>query len=130
MKKKLKPSVAQQMVLDAGLEDKDLMVWRVHTTNFLNEILEGNPTMWMMVQPINIFQRIIGMVAERASELNDPIMNGLMARLTLYEVTDPSSPDYDQEITTRLLIDGVKARKEIIKQKRSHEKDSETPEGV
>jgi hypothetical protein len=113
MKKKLKQGLAQQMLLDAGLENKDLMVWRVNTPGLLREIVIYNPTLQVLAAPVNIFQGILASIAARASELNDPIMNGLMARLALYEITDPYSSDYDQETTTRLMVEGIKARKEI-----------------
>ena len=34
----------------------------------------------------NVFRNLLARVAERATELNDPIMNVLMLRLNLYEV--------------------------------------------
>lgn len=42
-----------------------------------------------MRAPMQIFQNLLLEVATRASELDDPEMNALMMRLTLYDVADP-----------------------------------------
>lgn len=76
--------------------------WRVHTPNLTEEVLR-NPTASILMQPMNIFRRILCEVAERASELNDDKMNALMMRLTLYEVSDPSSPQYDRQLVEETL---------------------------
>ena len=34
----------------------------------------------------NIFKNLLAQVAERATELNDPVLNTLMIRLNLYEI--------------------------------------------
>ena len=36
-------------------------------------------------------------MSQRASELNDPILNNLMCKLTLYSIADPDSSDYNLE---------------------------------
>lgn len=57
----------------------------VNTPGFLEEAAENcNGGMYAICW--NIFRTLIAMVAERATELNDPIMNVLMLRLNLYEV--------------------------------------------
>ena len=57
----------------------------VNTPWFLKEAAENcNGGMYAICW--NIFRTLIAMVAERATELNDPIMNVLMLRLNLYEV--------------------------------------------
>lgn len=76
--------------------------FRVHTPNLLREILAGNPTAWPLRQPIAIFADTLGQVAARAIELDDPELNKLMLRLTLYEQADPASPDYNPE-----LLEGI-----------------------
>lgn len=70
--------------------------WKCHLPNLLNEVLNSNPRMGIFSQPFNITGKILGEVAERASQLNDPIMNELMCRLTLYEIADPTSKEYDK----------------------------------
>lgn len=60
--------------------------WRVHTPNLIREMVEGNPGGWALVQPANIFLRMLTAVAGRAIELDDPELNILMLRLQLYDV--------------------------------------------
>ena len=61
------------------------MQFDVNTPVFLKEAAENcNGGMYTVCW--NIFRTLIAMVAERATELNDPIMNVLMLRLNLYEV--------------------------------------------
>lgn len=64
------------------------MDWKVHTPNLLKEAL-SNHGAEMLRTPLRIFADILYAVAERASELNDPELNTLMLRLTLYEAGDP-----------------------------------------
>ena len=61
------------------------MQFDVNTPGFLKEAAENcNGGMYAVCW--NIFRTLIAMAAERATELNDPIMNVLMLRLNLYEV--------------------------------------------
>ena len=76
--------------------------WRCHTSNLLEEIL-NNPGTGILRAPLVIFSRLLAQVAERAAELNDPRLNELMVRLTLYELADPERPDYDKEAVEKLL---------------------------
>lgn len=65
----------------------DVFSWQfdVNTPQFLKEACE-NCEGGMYAICWNVFRNLIGMVAERATELNDPIMNVLMIRLNLYEM--------------------------------------------
>lgn len=76
--------------------------WRVNTPQFLQEI-GSNPGMGILRQPLHIFADLLHSVGERAAELNDPRLNELMARLAIYAVADPYSPDFDEAITRELL---------------------------
>ncbi len=78
------------------------MQWRIHTANLLSEIA-NNDDCWVLRQPLRIFGRTLAEVGERAAELNDPKLNALMCRLTIYTCADPKSPDYDPELTARVL---------------------------
>jgi hypothetical protein len=73
---------------------KLLMKWKCHTPNLLQEVL-CNPSTSVLSIPLNILGRLLYEVGERASQLNDPELNRLMLQLTLYEVADPESPNYD-----------------------------------
>ena len=57
----------------------------VNTPGFLKEAAE-NCEHGIYAVCWNIFRNLLAMVATRATELNDPIMNVLMLRLNLYEV--------------------------------------------
>lgn len=79
--------------------------WRVHSPNLLGEILK-NPGSGILSIPLNIFGKLLAEVGERAAELNDPKLNALMARLTIYSVADPTSPDYDADVLREVLAAG------------------------
>lgn len=79
--------------------------WKVHTPNLLKEI-GGNPGLWALKVPLNIFADLLAQTAARASELNDPELNALMVRLTLYDVADPHSPGFDAATVARVLAHG------------------------
>lgn len=68
--------------------------WRVHTPRLLQEVA-SHSAQPVLVQPLRIFGRLLAEVGERAAQLNDPKLNALMCRLTIYTVADPASPDYD-----------------------------------
>lgn len=76
--------------------------WRVHTARLLAEIME-NPSCEVLRQPLLIMDHLLRQVAARAIVLDDPELNRLMLRLTLYSVADPMSPDHDAELTTKLI---------------------------
>lgn len=59
--------------------------FNVNTPQFLKEAAENcNGGMYAVCW--NVFRVLIYQVAERAAELNDPILNTLMLRLNLYDV--------------------------------------------
>lgn len=63
--------------------------WKVHTPNLLREVLQ-NPGTSILAVPLSIFGRLLAEVAERAIALDDPKLNILMLRLTLYDQGDPA----------------------------------------
>lgn len=69
--------------------------WKVHTASLLREILK-NPGCSVLAIPLSILGRMLAEVAERAAELNDPQLNILMLRLTLYEQGDPEKFSHEQ----------------------------------
>lgn len=79
-----------------------LAEWRVHTPNLLKEVL-SNPGTGMLIIPLKILGKLLTAVGDRASELNDPELNKLMLRLTIYSAADPESPDFDPQLVARLL---------------------------
>lgn len=60
-----------------------IMSWDVDTPQFMKEACENNNG-GMYAVCWNIFKNLIAMVATRATELNDPVMNVLMLKLNLY----------------------------------------------
>lgn len=69
----------------------DKLSFDVNTPQFLKEACE-NTRDGMYAICWNIFRILLAKVAERATELNDPILNTLMIRLNLYEI--PNSERY------------------------------------
>jgi hypothetical protein len=81
-----------------AIQELDDMVWKVHTSSLFAEIVDANPReMAAVARPLNILKGLLVEVGERAAQLNDPILNDLMCRLTIYEIADPYSPDYSPE---------------------------------
>lgn len=63
----------------------DKLSFDVNTPQFLKEACE-NARDGMYGICWNIFRNLLAQVAERATELNDPVLNTLMIRLNLYEI--------------------------------------------
>ena len=63
----------------------DKLSFDVNTPQFLKEACE-NTNGGMYATCWNVFRNLVSQVAERATELNDPILNTLMIRLNLYEI--------------------------------------------
>ena len=70
--------------------------WTCHTPSLLKEIMI-NPGMGILKIPMVVFCGLLDRVVIRASQLNDPALNALMCRLTLYEVSDPYSKIFDRD---------------------------------
>lgn len=70
------------------------LTFKIHTPAFLEEIM-GNPGAGALKIPMSVFRRLLCHVAHRSSQLNDPILNRLMCDLTLYDIADPYSEDYN-----------------------------------
>lgn len=68
--------------------ETDSMQFRIDTANFLKEIADNAlpRNMGVLFIPLNIFRLLLCEVAKRAIKINDPELNILMLRLTLYEV--------------------------------------------
>lgn len=80
-------------------------LWKVHTPNLLREVLNCQGSSALRI-PLTIFSHLLSEVGERAAQLNDPKLNELMMRLTIYAVADPEMPDYDQSIVERTIALG------------------------
>lgn len=82
--------------------DKLKDAWKVHTPNLLKEIAQNSGNA-ILARPLQIFGEILYQVGERAAELNDPKLNALMLRLTIYEEADPESKYYKPELVKKIL---------------------------
>lgn len=85
----------------------------IHVPGLCEEILCNSGTA-ILQKPLMILKSLLGEVAQRASKINDAKLNSLMADLTLYQVCDPNSKEYDGKIRQELLngkhgIDAVRA---------------------
>ena len=78
--------------------------FRVHTPNLLKLVLELRDGFVLRI-PIATFGDLLASVAERASQLNDPILNGLMCKLALYDISDPTSESFDVLMTKELIAE-------------------------
>ena len=99
------------------MKPNDFAQWKVNTPQLLKEILASNETQ-ILKYPLQIFSLVLAEVSQRCLELNDPILNGLMCRLALYEQSDPYSKEFNQAMTD-YTIDEYK--KQIILKKESNE---------
>lgn len=63
----------------------DKLSFDVDTPRFIEEVAENSGST-MYAACWNIFKELLAQVAERATELNDPVLNTLMIRLNLYEI--------------------------------------------
>ncbi len=93
--------------------ENNKLEWRCHTPRLFSEILL-NPGCRILVQPLRILLSILGEVAQKAIELDDPHLHLLMLRLTLYSSADPESDDYDPDIfkKTEAAINKAKPKTE------------------
>lgn len=78
------------------------MEFKVNTPQLLKEITT-NPLGAVMRIPLNIFQNLLGRVAVRASQLNDPELDKLMIQLALYAVGDPYDTEYDPKVVSKYM---------------------------
>lgn len=78
--------------------------WKICTPAFLQEVFGSYPGKGgVLFQPANIFRELIAEVAQRATEINDPILNALMCRMALYSVSDPYDKEFNHDITQKTI---------------------------
>jgi len=87
--------------------------WRVNTPGLFKEILI-NPGMWIMRQPLQILAEILYELGERCADINDPQLNAIMCRLSIYSISDPNSPEYDHDFSEKIINEGKKIKTKII----------------
>lgn len=80
----------------------DQMTFDVNTPQFLKEAAENcNGGMYAICW--NIFRQLLSDVAERATELQDPVLDALMIKLNLYEM-----PNSERRKTIKILEQNYK----------------------
>lgn len=77
---------------------EERMYWKIHTPKWLNEIVSNNESLGMISVTFNIFANILAETATIASRINDSELNQMMCMLTLYEIADPTSEEYDPKM--------------------------------
>ena len=95
----------------------EMVHFRVHTMNLLHEIADcglGRQNGIFFV-PLNTLRQLLAQAAQRATELNDPVLNRIMFDLTLYELPKPSDPAY-----LKLMRKLYREEKQYLKKKKSH----------
>lgn len=77
---------------------KKTLHFRVHTPNLLEEIVENAlpKSMGVLFVPLNQLRTLLGQVAQRCTELHDPVLDRLMFDMTLYDLPVPTSKEYGQ----------------------------------
>lgn len=87
----------------------------VHAPQLLKEIADCGlaPNSGVLRVPLNVLRVYLGKIAERASQLNDPILNKIMCDMTLYDIADPASKDYSKKVIKKIHI---KAKAQEIKE--------------
>lgn len=93
--------------------------FRVDTPAFLKEIADNAlsvANMGVLKHPLNIFQRLLAITAERATQLNDPILNQCMFDLNLYDLPSPTSKEYSK-LMKEVYAEADKQRKKEKKTK-------------
>lgn len=78
---------------------KKQLNWKIHIPNLCKEIVESNPERNGIFRvPLMELKGILGEIADRARELDDPKLKLLCCRLTLYEIADPESKEYNPNV--------------------------------
>ena len=98
--KKIKSKNVQNYVMDD-------MVWKVDMPRLLKEIAEcSKNTPYPVV--FTILARVLGILAERAIEINDPALNIIMMNLGLYEGVHDKNVDEVIAKLRKLITDNQK----------------------
>lgn len=82
---------------------KQIVEWRVNTPALVGEIANNNSQMAFLRAGLQIFMGILYELGECASRINDPILNGMMCRLAIYEIADPYNKGFNQEQLDEVL---------------------------
>ena len=94
------------------------MHFRVDTPALLKEIVDNaigaTPNMGILKFPMNTFRNLLCEIAQRASEINDPVLNRIMFDMALYELPKPTSKEYGD------LMDKIYSAEEEYLRNKTH----------
>lgn len=87
--------------------DLPLFGFKLNTPQLLKEVFDNYPGAGGVLKvPANLLRMNLAAVAQRCSELNDPVLNGLMCNMALYGCADPyDAENFDQTLTDKCLND-------------------------
>lgn len=84
-KNKKRCSVNCKTIVPSSVNPFDQLTFDVNFPEFVREACENcNGGMYAITW--NIFKNLIGQVAQRATELHDPVLDALMIKMNLYEL--------------------------------------------
>lgn len=98
--KKIKSKNVQNYVMDD-------MAWKFDLPSFLKEIAECSKST-PYPKTFTILARVLGILTERAIEINDPALNIIMLRLGLYEGAHDKNVDEVISKLRKLITDNKK----------------------
>ena len=96
--------IKSKNVLNYVMDD---MVWKVDMPRLLKEIAECSKSTPYPVT-FTILARVLGIITERAIEINDPALNIIMIRLGLYEGAHDKNVDKVISQLRKLITDNKK----------------------
>lgn len=107
---------------------KKIAHFKIHTPALIQEIA-NNSAQPIYVRPLQILQNFLGMIAQRAAELDDTELNRLMAEMALYEKCDPYSKEFDEKIVKQCsdkkigsnVVEELKILREVFAQSQNLE---------
>lgn len=85
-----------------GESMKEKVFWKSHLCNLFEEVLK-NPGAQILEKPLQLTLGIIKQAADRAIELDDPVLLFHFSRLSIYEISDPQNKKYDPDILNHLI---------------------------
>lgn len=79
---------------------EDSYNFTLHVPNLIKEIVDCglDQRQGILLKPIEMFRKYLYGIAERCSQINDPILNKMMCDLALYSQADPQCDNYDQSM--------------------------------
>ena len=100
------------MTEEFNLSENKSFYFKVHTSELFQRIIEMDIKMGsgVLKNPLNIFRNLLIQVGQRASEINDPILNKLMCDLAIYSISDPYDKDYNYKLVMKIRRTGEKLK--------------------